>query len=134
MIKKLIMRPGTPLQQFLVTNHLQQTDLKDFLGLSKSTISQAVSGKSKLSALKLIELIENDRGWDTSMLSPDARINQAGNINTGDIINSPNVQNSVQINSEITRLIDMLEKKDSTIDSLIEQNGKLLDIIKSLKG
>lgn len=128
------MRPGTPLQQFLVTNHLQQTDLIDFLGLSKSTISQAVSGKSKLSALKLIELIENDRGWDTSMLSPDARINQAGNINTGDIINSPNVQNSVQINSEITRLIDMLEKKDSTIDSLIEQNGKLLDIIKSLKG
>lgn len=125
---------GTPLQQFLAVNHLRQRDLIEYLDLSKSTISQAVSGQSKLSTIKLIELIQNDRGWDVSMLSSGDRPAQAGNINTGDIINSPNVQNSVQINAEITRLIDMLEKKDSTIDNLIEQNGKLLDIIKSLRG
>lgn len=128
------MRHGTPLQQFLITNHLQQTDLIEFLGLSKSTISQAVSGKTNLSYIKLIELIQNDRGWDVSMLSQDPKVNQTGNINTGDIINSPNVRNSVQINAEISRLIDMIEKKDSTIDNLIEQNGKLLDIIKALNG
>lgn len=122
---------NTPLQQFLATNHLQQLDLINYLHLSKSTISQAVSGKSNLSKIKLLELIQNDQGWDVSMLTEEYHCDNSRPIinNTGTAING----NHNKVNSEISRLIDMLEKKDSTIDSLIEQNGKLLDIIKDLK-
>lgn len=54
------------LKEFLKVNHLRQIDLAEYLGVSRSYMSQAVSGWARLSQDKLLQIIENDK-WDTSM-------------------------------------------------------------------
>lgn len=56
---------------FLETNHLKQIDVARYLGISKPYMSQVVKGTAKLSTEKLSKLLNNDQGWDTSMLEEE---------------------------------------------------------------
>ncbi len=115
----------TPLEKFLVVNHLKQADIIEFLKLSKSTISQAVSGKSQLSKIKLFELIENDRGWDASMLSAPVNITQS--IGDG---SSNNTQ--VACDQNITALQKEIEMLREQLTALQKEKEEYWQLIKRL--
>ena len=73
-------------KKFLKTNHLKQVELANFLGITESAISNVVKGKANLSEENLIKILENDRGWDVSMLQEQGGV--SGNINS--VVNSRN--------------------------------------------
>lgn len=55
-------------KHFLAVNNLKQRELADFLQITESAVSNLVNGKSNLSEPNLIKLLENEKGWDVSML------------------------------------------------------------------
>lgn len=55
------------LRKFLKVNDLKQGELADFLGVNQSRISHYVKQKS-VPMDKLDKLLNNQRGWDTSMI------------------------------------------------------------------
>lgn len=56
------------IKEFRKENNLRQSDIAAYLGTSKSFISQIEAGKRPLPATMLSMLLNNDRGWSTSML------------------------------------------------------------------
>lgn len=73
-------------KNFLKTNHLKQVELANFLDITESAVSNVVRGKADLSEDNLDRLLNNDRGWDVSMLlDPGPGF---GNINS--VVNSQN--------------------------------------------
>lgn len=73
-------------KKFLKTNGLKQVELANFLGITESAISNVVKGKANLSEENLIKILENNQGWDVSMLQ--APSGMSGNINS--VVNSQN--------------------------------------------
>lgn len=73
-------------KKFLKTNGLKQVELANFLGITESAISNVVKGKANLSEENLIKILENNKGWDVSMLQ--APSGMSGNINS--VVNSRN--------------------------------------------
>lgn len=57
----------TRIKEFLAANRLRQVDVAEYLGVSRAYMSQVVSGWARLAPDKLLQLIENNKGWDTSM-------------------------------------------------------------------
>lgn len=73
-------------KNFLKTNHLKQVELATYLGITESAISNVVKGKANLSEENLIKILDNDRGWDVSMLLDPRSV--SGNINS--VVHSAN--------------------------------------------
>ena len=71
------------LKQFRQCNKLTQTELGEYLGIKKSFVSLIENGKVKLSEEKFNKLLNNTKGWDTSMLINGSIY--AGNNNVGDV-------------------------------------------------
>lgn len=108
------------IEQFLAVNGLKQIELANFLGLNKSTISQVVSGKARLSQGKINQLRMNDKGWDCSMF-PDAHIVQTiGNHSPYAGINCNNTELVENLRSQIANLQEIIRNKDTQIDRLIK--------------
>lgn len=59
------------LYDFISQNGLRQIDIVKYLGLSKPYVSQVCNGKAKLSGEQISKLVNNDRGWDVSMLKAE---------------------------------------------------------------
>ena len=59
------------LDAFLYANRLKSSDLVEFWGVTKGVVSQILNGTTKLPTKRLNELLNNDKGWDTSMLIGD---------------------------------------------------------------
>lgn len=75
----------TVYKQFLKVNHIRQVDLARFLGVTESSISSVINGRNQLSEPNLVKILNNDRGWDVSMLQPAS---VGSNINS--VVNSKN--------------------------------------------
>lgn len=128
------------LREFRKVNGLTQGQLGEFLGMLTSFISKVENGREKLPEKKFQKILENDRGWDISMLQevehPTA--NQ-GVIIRGDNVQSPIHQDNRQSYSdspEVLRArIDLLEErikeKDAQIKEKDAQINKLLNILES---
>ena len=71
------------LKQFRQCNKLTQTELGEYLGIKKSFVSLIENGRVKLSEEKFNKLLNNTKGWDTSMLINGSIY--AGNNNGGDV-------------------------------------------------
>lgn len=86
-ITKLFLRKfmETVYKQFLKVNHIRQVDLARFLGVTESSISSVINGRNQLSEPNLVKILNNDRGWDVSMLQPAS---VGSNINS--VVNSKN--------------------------------------------
>lgn len=56
------------IRAFRKANGLTQEDLANYLGVGKAFISQVETGRSSLSEVKYSMILNNPRGWDTSML------------------------------------------------------------------
>ena len=61
----------TDIKRFRRVNNLLQKDLADYLGVSREFVSMVESGRSILPHDRLRKLLDNEHGWDTSMLSPN---------------------------------------------------------------
>ena len=72
------------LRAFRKLNGLTQTDLADFFGVQKAFISQIETGRLALPEDRFFQLMNNDKGWDTSVLIGDgAVIGDHNNVNNG---------------------------------------------------
>lgn len=108
---------GSEISEFLQANGLRQVDLVKYLELSKPYISQVVNGTAKLSPEKLSKLINNDRGWDVSMLS---------SVQSSSI---PSVSSEISILRERVAFLEgligqkdkVIHDKDITIDILMQR-------------
>lgn len=60
---------GADLKEFRLVNNLTQTELGDYLGVLKGFISKIENGKDKLPEPKFRKLLNNENGWDVSMLT-----------------------------------------------------------------
>lgn len=56
------------LKQFRKANNLTQDMLGDYLEMKKSFVSKVENGREKLPERKLQKLLNNDRGWDVTLL------------------------------------------------------------------
>lgn len=115
---------ASEISEFLRVNGLRQIDLVKYLGLSKPYISQVVNGTAKLSIDKLSKLINNDRGWDASMLAPLQQVNQIigdGSSNNTQVVGMPEI---ALMKERIQYLEKILDEKERTIQILLKQVGK----------
>jgi hypothetical protein len=96
------------LDAFLYSNRLKSSDLVEFWGVTKGGVSQILNGTTKLPTKRLNELLNNDKGWDTSMLvdSPVPVLESAAPA-----MNLSNVE---------ILLREMLAEKEAKIDALNE--------------
>lgn len=74
------MEKSAQFRAFRKSNHLTQDDVAEFLGVKKAFISQIETGRVALPEDKLYRLLQNDRGWDVSILTRERSV--AGENNT----------------------------------------------------
>lgn len=113
-------------KQFLSANKLKQRELADYLNVTESAISNIVTGKANLSEPNLIKLLENDKGWDVSMLNPPARFN-SGNVNS--VVNSRNFKYE-KGGISAKDLLDVIKENQRQMGVLIDSIAVLSSKIK----
>lgn len=111
------------LDEFLYKNRLKSSDLVEYWGVTKGVVSQILNGTTKLPAKRLAELLNNDRGWDVSMLMDSSQPENPAE--------APGTERAALSSAEML-LRDMLTEKEGKIDALNqviwelkEENGKL---------
>lgn len=117
------------LKEFRELNNLLQTDIGDYLSISKSFVSQVEKGKVKLPREKFNLLLNNDRGWDTTPLTeeaPEATLfedtPQEETPNIGTMINSIH-----SLCESIKSLVEMNKEEGKRTDKVLEILQQELD-------
>ena len=64
-------------------NNLTQTELGEYLGVSKSFVSQIENGRVDLPFSLRQRLLQNDRGWDVTPLVGDVIVGDGSTVNNG---------------------------------------------------
>lgn len=109
---------------FRKMNGLTQEALGEFLGCSKGFISQVESGMYPLPDDKLEALLDNNRGWDTSLLmAPDVPSIMAEGMSA--VNNS-----SVQVSAD-PALIAIIQRQQTQFDVQQAQMGELIQMMKA---
>ena len=150
------------LKQFRKVNHLDQSEVAEYLGVSRAQVSMIERGKSKLTNENLRKLIVNPYGWEISMLPKDPLsavnsvvINGSNEIKNSTIDNrhyysdSPDVlraqidllDDRIQEKEERLKEKDaqikekdaQIKEKDAQIKEKDAQIKQLLDIIQGMK-
>ncbi|MBQ9660733.1 MAG: helix-turn-helix transcriptional regulator [Bacteroidales bacterium] len=135
------------LKEFRKANGLTQAQLGEFLGMKKSFISKIENGKEKLPPLKFRKLLDNDQGWDVSMLTEEGHQMNIGGNASGVIVNGNNVHSPIDnrqyysdspdvLRATIDLLDERIKEKDAQIkekDAQIKEKdaqiSRLLDIL-----
>lgn len=132
-------------KSFLKVNGLKQVELALFLEITESAVSNVVRGKANLSEEKLIKILQNDRGWDTSMLvGLSSRNYSVGNNSSGVIVNGNNSNSPIDnrhyysdspdvLRAQVELLEERIKEKDAQIKEKDAQIKQLLDIIQGMK-
>ena len=116
---------------FISTNGLKQKDVADYLGVTNQFISQVIQGKCNLSSSKLKALLNNDKGWDVSMLTgPTTQQSLKGDNNLQ--IAGNNNQSHVNSSEALLRAIDEIGEQRRLVAKSQEQIDRLLGIIERL--
>jgi len=116
------------LKGFRKANKLTQTDVGDYLGITKSFISRIENYVANLTDEKLNQLLHNPYGWDTSMLVVDSTIR-------GDVSLQTNGQGNVGkmvADAEILSLRRENEILQNQLAELKEQNERYWSMIEKL--
>lgn len=123
------------LKQFRQCNKLTQTELGEYLGIKKSFVSLIENGKVKLSEEKFNKLLNNTKGWDTSMLINGSIY--AGNNNVGDV-NVQIGQNRASGDArssgdtDIASRLAVLEKENEMLRERLKDKDDQLAFLKTL--
>ena len=113
------------LKEFRKANGLTQEKLGEYLGMKDSFISKIENGKDKLPPLKLKKLLDNDMGWDVSMLMvADTTVHHANNVNIQSTVNS--------CEAELATLRKENEMLRTQVDELKEREAQYWEMIKNL--
>lgn len=108
------------LKGFRECNNLLQKTIADYLGVTRAYLSQVENNKCELSHQKVRALLENDRGWDISMLVKDRSVKQEigdNSSNNTQIIGTDNQS----LLDKISMLEKLLEEKERTIQILLNR-------------
>ena len=110
-------------KRFVFENNIKQSELVEYLNVSKGYISLVVSGKKKLSEENLRKLLNNPFGWDTTLLSQPAEIiSRKDSIAEGALI--------TELRAQIERLEGKIEKLETKIDNLNQELGEKNALLK----
>ena len=123
------------LKQFRQCNKLTQTELGEYLGIKKSFVSLIENGKVKLSEEKFNKLLNNTKGWDTSMLingSIYAGNNNAGNVNVQIGQNRASGDPHASGDPDIASRLAVLEKENEMLRERIKDKDDQLAFLKTL--
>lgn len=135
------------LAEFRRVNKIRQDELAKFLHVSPAFLSQIENGKRKMPSSYLIMLMNNDRGWDASMLV-DEKMSRSTSGNYGIIMGSHNANNTIDnrhhydsleilksqvdlLNARIQEKDAQLQAKDAQIQEKDAQIRQLLEILKT---
>lgn len=111
-------------KNFLKTNRIKQVELANYLGITESAISNVVKGKANLSEENLIKILENDRGWDVSML----QVPMAGSGNINSVVNSRNFsygQNGISAEQFLSVVQENQRQMGQLIDTIAVLTSKI---------
>lgn len=106
------------IEEFLAVNGLKQIELANYLGVGKSTISQAASGKAKLHQSKINKILINKNGWDCSMFGKSPIVQTIGNHSSN---NTQVAGENESLKREVELLKQLLEEKERTIQILLNK-------------
>lgn len=111
-------------KQFLKVNHLRQVDLAKYLGITESAVSNIVNGRARPSEENLIKILENDCGWDVSMI----RESSGGTGHYQSVVNSKNFRYDCGISAE--QLLEVVKENQRQMGELIDTLSVLTKKIK----
>ena len=117
------------LKAFRKINNLLQKDLADYLGVSREFISMAESGKAQLPYQHLRKLLENDRGWDVSMLATRDYVSGDHIEQNGGRGNIGKIASDV---SEVSALRKEIEMLRAQVEELKAEKAAYWEMIKQL--
>ena len=109
---------GADLKEFRVVNNLTQTELGDYLGVLKGFISKIENDKEKLPEPKLRKLLNNEKGWDVSMLT--------NSVSDAEL-------KPVKEDALIAELRSQIEKLEAKVDNLNQELGEKNALIKLMR-
>ena len=118
------------LKGFRKANHLTQEKLGEYLGMQDSFISKIEHGKEKLPPLKLQKLLDNNMGWDTSMLMVADTIHRVNDINIQYGVNNTSDNGSCE--AELAALRKENEMLRSQVEDLKSREAQYWEMIKNL--
>lgn len=127
------------LRTFRKVNGLTQDELGQFLGMKKSFISKIEHGKDKFPNSKFQKLMNNDQGWDVSMLKAptDQFVQGDNNMVAGDSIHQNGGKGNIgKIAGDNTGELLALRKENELLRQQVEdlktQNEKYWAMIEKL--
>ena len=116
------MKKAMLFKAFRKANHITQEDMADFLGVKRAFISQIENGYVDLPEDRLFQILNNDKGWDVTLLQESPVVNGDGN----------NVNNGRdQVVSPDSGLLAALREAQSQTSKSQEQIDRLLGIIET---
>lgn len=122
------------LRNFRKINHLTQDQLGDFLGIKKSFISRVENGQVALPSEKFKKLLNNDMGWDVSVLQgldAEKRIPTAVAFSS---LFSSDLSAPLQLKPETSaRIIGRAKSSEIKMEKLWDQNEQLKKRIADLQ-
>ncbi len=119
------MKKAVQIRAFRKFNGLTQEEVADFLGVKKAFISQIETGRVDLPDEKFYRLLNNDKGWDVTLLQDSPIVAGDGNtVNNGhdQVVSSPDAG-----------LIAALHESMSQTTKSQEQIDRLLGIIEAFQ-
>lgn len=116
------------IKKFRVVNGLTQSQLGDYLGVGKSFLSSIETGRAKLPPEKFSKLLNNDQGWDVSMLISNSPSIKIGNV-TANASNGPSGLSDNK-NLEVLKAENALLKAEN--ESLKAQIATLSRVVENL--
>ena len=127
------------LKAFRRANKLTQADVAKFLSVSAPFITRVERGLNKLPEDKLLKLMNNDEGWNVSVLIKDDMaprgdsIQQVGGNNIGKVVGGKvSMPANKEIDEKVGQLLLAIERRDLQVNELIQQNKTLVEVIKNL--
>lgn len=106
---------------FLKANKLKQVELARYLEITEASASRMAKGLTNPSPKNLRKIMENDRGWDTSMLLNEEKMPSPGAVGDGGCL-----EDMLALQKEQIRLLEkILEEKDKELTILREENKSL---------
>lgn len=113
------------LKEFRRINFLTQTDVAEFLGIAKVTVSQIENGRHDLKFQHLSKLLKNNKGWNTEPLQ-ESKVVQT--IKSGNNCNNSNNLGS-QIDKAKDDLIRHLQEKCELLEKLLDDKERTIQIL-----
>ena len=115
------MRVMNQIAMFLKMNGIKQVELARYLSISEPSVSKMVKGYTNPSPENLHKILNNDQGWDTSMLTSGI-VNQSignGSSNNTQVVGTGD---TAMLQEKIKFLEKMLEEKERTIQILMAKS------------